>query len=88
MKSGLIRLIMLISAVFETEGVCLSGALAHALDTTSPRDRPLVVRERSRWTVRVEKRETHGLTCGLLDCGGTLKVVEVRCGEACCAEAS
>src|SRR5215469_4209575 len=35
--------------------------------TTSPRERAFLVRERARRPVRIEEREAHGLTCGLLD---------------------
>src|SRR5580700_2097954 len=48
----------------------------------SPRERAVLVRERARWIVRVEKREAHGLTCGLLDSARALEVVKVRRGEA------
>src|SRR5204862_8265649 len=54
----------------------------HARETTSPRERAVLVRERSRWTVRVEKRETYGLTCSLLNGARALEVVEVRRREA------
>ena len=54
----------------------------HALETTSPRERAVLVRERARRTVRVEEREAHGLTCGLLDGARALEVVEVRRGSA------
>ena len=53
-----------------------------ALETTSPRERAVLVRERARRTLRVEEREAHGLTCGLLDGARALEVVEVRRGEA------
>ena len=54
----------------------------HALETTSPRERAVLVRERARRTVRLEEREAHGLTCGLLDGARALEVVEARRGEA------
>ena len=54
---------------------------APAFETASPRERALLVRERARGTVRVEERETHGLTSGLLDGARALEVVQVRRGE-------
>src|SRR5262245_46081095 len=54
----------------------------HALETISPRDLTVVVRERARRSVRVEEREAHGLTCTLFDCARALEIVEVRRGEA------
>jgi|SRR5580704_1204911 hypothetical protein len=52
----------------------------HAFETRSPRERAVLVQERARRTVRVEEREAHGLTCGLLDSARALEVVEVRPG--------
>jgi hypothetical protein len=49
--------------------------------TTSPRDDAVLVRERARRTVRVEEREAHMLTCGLLDGARALEIVEFRRGE-------
>src|ERR1700722_14745804 len=51
------------------------------LETTSPRERAVLVRERARRTVRVEEREAHGLLCGLFDAARALEIVEVRRGE-------
>jgi hypothetical protein len=55
---------------------------ARFVETTSPRERPILVRERACRTVRVEEREAHGLTCRLLDGARALEVIEVRRGEA------
>lgn len=65
-------------ALSARNGTCLH----QSLETTSPRDRAVLVRERARRAVRVEEREPHGLTCGLFDRARTLEVVEVRRGEA------
>jgi hypothetical protein len=50
----------------------------HSIETTSPRQRAILVRERTRQTVRPEKREAHGLTCRLLDRACPFEVIEVR----------
>ena len=54
----------------------------HARETTSPWKRAVLVRERARRTVRSEKREAHGLACGLSDGARAPEVVEVRRSEA------
>jgi len=55
--------------------------LTNAFETTSPRERAVLVRERARGAVPVEEREPHGLTSGLLDGARALEVVQVRRGE-------
>jgi hypothetical protein len=52
------------------------------LETTSPREWAVLVRERARRTIHVEEGEAHGLTCALLDGARALEVVEDRRGEA------
>src|SRR5262245_33586147 len=54
----------------------------HALETTSPRQRAVLVRERACRTVLVEKREAHWLTRGLFHRACASEVVEVRRCEA------
>jgi hypothetical protein len=54
----------------------------HSIETTSPRQRTILVRERARRTVRSKEREAHGLTCGLLDRACPFEVIKVRRGEA------
>src|SRR5262249_4666070 len=58
------------------------GSFDHALETTSPREGAVLVRERACRPVLVEEREAHGLTRSLFDRARALEVVEVRCGEA------
>src|ERR1700733_15829601 len=57
-------------------------SLVYALETTSPRERAVLVREGARRTVRVKEREAHGLPRGLFDRARALEEVEVRRGEA------
>src|SRR5271156_1177480 len=54
----------------------------HALETTSPRERPVLVRERARRTIRPEQRKSHWLTSALLDGPRACIVVEIRLGIA------
>src|SRR5258708_7025496 len=68
--------------VIESRTDAVPYSFDHAFETKSPRERAVLVRERARGTVRVEEREPHGLTCGLLDGARALEVVEVRRGEA------
>lgn len=49
-----------------------------AIETTSPRDRAVLVGERARRTVRTDEREADGFTCALFDGARAREVVEVR----------
>src|SRR5580700_4728028 len=60
---------------------CSYGAF-HALETMSPRQRAVLVRERACGTIRTEQREPHGLARALADSPRACIVVEVRLGVA------
>ena len=52
------------------------------METSSPRERSIIVRIRARRSIGAEQRQSHGLACPLLDGARALEVVEVSRGEA------